>query len=133
MRGLSDDERALVTHVSRFGSDGYPVRKLTKSRCWVWGDFRSVKGPPTTFKTKREAVASFEAFLDVLHEALGEEAQARAIAERDEFLHTAPISERHSINRVKRALAATEGRHTARAARLRIDCLKWLGRWGGAR
>ncbi len=82
MRGLSDDERALLNHWSRFGSDGYPIRKLGNSgRCWVWGPWRSVKGPPTTFKTKREAVASFEAFIDVLIEAKGEEAHERANAE----------------------------------------------------
>ena len=40
------------------------------------------------------------------------------------------ISDWHSINRVKRALAAAEGRRTVRAYRLRIECLKWLGRWG---
>ena len=69
-RGISDNERALMTHISRFGSDGYPVRKLGRSRCWVWGPAFGVKGPPTTFKTKREAVASFEAFIDILTDAI---------------------------------------------------------------
>jgi hypothetical protein len=66
-----------MTHLHRWGSDGYPVRKLEKSRGWVW-DYRSVKGP-VVFKTKREAVASFELFVGVLIEALGEEARERAI------------------------------------------------------
>jgi len=60
-----------MTHVSMWGSDGYPVRKL--GRGWTWGPWRSVKGPPTVFQTKRAAVASFEAFLGVLREALGSE------------------------------------------------------------
>ena len=78
-RGLTADERQLMTHMSMWGSDGYPVRKL--GRKWVWGPFLSVNGPPTMFGTKREAVASFERFMDVLREALGEEAQARHFAE----------------------------------------------------
>ena len=77
MRGLSEDERALMVVISRFGSDGYPIRKL--GRGWAW-DFRSVKGPPVVFKTKREAVASFEAFMGVLREAYSEERQAEALA-----------------------------------------------------
>lgn len=67
MRGISEDERALLVAVILHGSDGYPVQKL--GRGWVWGPWRSVTGPPCVFKTKREAVASFEAFLGVLREA----------------------------------------------------------------
>lgn len=67
MRGISEDERALMSHISRWGSDGYPVRKT--GRGWTWGPWRSIQGPPTVFKTKREAVAMFERFLDVLLEA----------------------------------------------------------------
>lgn len=78
-RPVTEAERALLTHVSMFGSDGYPVRKLVRG--WSWGT-DAVKGPPTVFKTKRAAVDSFEAFLDVLRDALGAEAQARALAER---------------------------------------------------
>ena len=68
MRGITEDERALVDHICRWGSDGYPVRKL--GRRWTWGPWRDVKGPPTVFKTKREAVASFEAFHEILLDAL---------------------------------------------------------------
>lgn len=39
------------------------------------------------------------------------------------------ISDRHSINRVKRSLAIAERYKTRRAARHRIACLQWLGRW----
>jgi len=76
-RPITDDERALMMHLSMWGSDGYPINKL--GRGWTWGPWRSVKGPPVVFKTKRAAVASFEAFCNVLREALGEEAHARAI------------------------------------------------------
>jgi hypothetical protein len=68
MRGLSDDERALLAHVGRWGSDGYPVRKFRSGK-WTWGPWRGVNGPPTVFRTKGEAVASFEAFLGVLVDA----------------------------------------------------------------
>lgn len=71
-RPITDDERALVSHVMRWGSDGYPVRKM-RTGVWVWGDWRSITGPPTVFKTKREAVASFERFHEILLEALGDE------------------------------------------------------------
>lgn len=76
-RPITAAERRLFQHVTMFGSVGYPVRKLGRS--WVWGT-DEVKGPPTVFKTKRAACLSFEAWLDVIREALGEEAQARAIA-----------------------------------------------------
>ena len=78
-RPVTEDERALLQHVSRWGSDGYPVQKL-KSR-WTWGPWRSVKGPPTTFRTKREATASFELFLDLVRIAIGREALDRAKAQ----------------------------------------------------
>lgn len=67
MRGLTDGERSILTHVSRWGSDGYPIQKL--GRGWTWGT-SAVSGPPVVFKTKRAAVTSFEAFHDVLLDAL---------------------------------------------------------------
>jgi hypothetical protein len=66
-RGITEDETALLNHITRWGSDGYPVRKL--GRGWTWGPWLSVNGPPTVFKTKREAVASLEAFEQVLIDA----------------------------------------------------------------
>jgi hypothetical protein len=74
-RPITDDERQLMTHWGMWGSDGYPINKL--KRGWTWGPYLSVNGPPTVFKTKRAAVASFEAFIDILLEALGQEAKAR--------------------------------------------------------
>ena len=67
MRGLTTDERDLLTHISMWGSDGYPVKKLGPK--WTWS-YRSISGPPVLFKTRRGAVASFEAFHQVLIDAL---------------------------------------------------------------
>ena len=67
MRGLTEGEVRLMTHVSRWGSDGYPITKYRNGK-WAWGT-DDVPGPPTVFKTKREAVASFEAFYGVLLDA----------------------------------------------------------------
>ncbi len=69
MRGLTDDERNLINHVTRWGSDGYPIHRY-KSGKWAWGPWRSVNGPPVCFRTKRDATASFEAFHEVLLDAL---------------------------------------------------------------
>ena len=68
MRGITEDEKALVQHIGRFGSDGYPVRKY--GRVWLIEAWRSVPGFPCVFKTKRAAVAQFERFFDVLLDAL---------------------------------------------------------------
>lgn len=65
MRGINEDEQALMTHVTMWGSDGYPVRKC--GRKWTW-DYRSLKCP-VLYRTKREAVASFEAYWDILLDA----------------------------------------------------------------
>jgi len=81
LRPVTEDEESLLRQTSMFGSDGYPINKLRGSK-WTWGPWRSVQGPPTIFKTKREAVASFERFQDVLIDAKGALAQQRALIER---------------------------------------------------
>ena len=68
MRGITEDERALVQHVTRWGSDGYPVRRV--GRHWHVDSWRSVPGFPCVFRTKRDAVAAFERFHEVLLDAL---------------------------------------------------------------
>lgn len=55
---LSDDEAALLYHVGRWGSDGYPVELV--GRKWHWRDWRSVHGAPMTYRTKRLATEAFE-------------------------------------------------------------------------
>lgn len=61
---LTEDECSLLTHVTMWGSDGYPIRKV--GRQWTWGPYRSIQGPPVLFKTKREAVESFELYESIL-------------------------------------------------------------------
>lgn len=74
---LTDDERQILTHNSMWGSDGYPVEKFYRgSWYWRFGELRS----PVVFKTKREAVASWEAYIGTLVERSGAEAQKRALA-----------------------------------------------------
>lgn len=75
-RGTTEDERWLLDHVCRWGSDGYPILRL--KRGWlINSDFRGVPHFPTVFKTKRAAVNQLEAFLDVLREALAAESLRR--------------------------------------------------------
>ena len=66
-RGITEDEAHLLLHVTRRGSAGYPIQKM--GRKWYWMDWRSVKGAPTAYETKRAATAAFEAFLDILIDA----------------------------------------------------------------
>jgi len=58
MTPLSEDEYALLNHVMRWGSGGYPIDRI--GRRWAWSDWRGVRGSPILYKTKREAVAAFE-------------------------------------------------------------------------
>lgn len=64
MDKLNPDERFMLTHITRWGSDGYGAFVTGNDRAWVWAGHGSVKGPNKVFRTKREAVASFEAFID---------------------------------------------------------------------
>ena len=80
MRTLTDDERALMQHVSMWGSDGYPIRQLSKGR-WIWDNWRGVRGTPVIYKTKREATEAFERFMDVLRETYGAVRQREAMAD----------------------------------------------------
>lgn len=59
---LNDDERALLTHITRWGRDGYHIKKIGNK--WTW-EYRSLK-LPILVKTKREAVERFEAFEAIL-------------------------------------------------------------------
>lgn len=98
IRRISEDEKALLTHTTMFGSDGYPIRKL--GRGWYW-DFRSLSAPEV-YKTKRECLAAFERFIDVLVDASGENAQWDYIRENG-----APAE--HKISSVTRAGFELEG------------------------
>lgn len=60
---LSDDEAALLYHVGRWGSDGYPIDRV--GRKWHWRDWRSVRGAPVVYRAKRLATEAFEGWLDL--------------------------------------------------------------------
>ncbi len=64
---LSEEEARLMTHVSRWGSDGYPIKRC--GRGWSWGT-DDVKGPPEIFKTKRAAAESFERWEGIMRDKL---------------------------------------------------------------
>jgi hypothetical protein len=59
MTPLTNDEGGLLQAVSMFGSASYPVRKYSAGK-WFVTSFRSWKGFPTAFKTKKAAVERFE-------------------------------------------------------------------------
>jgi hypothetical protein len=61
---LNDEERFCLMHVSRWGSDGYPVVK--RGRSWHVDGIQGAGRFPCVFKTKREAVAMFERALDIM-------------------------------------------------------------------
>ncbi len=67
LRGLSEDEKYLINHIGMWGSSGYPINKV--GRGWIWSPVKSVKGSPIKFKTKKEAVDSFEAYFEMLLDA----------------------------------------------------------------
>jgi hypothetical protein len=62
-RTCNTDECQMIVHTTMFGSDGYPVRRVG-SRHWTWDV--GEKGSPVLFSTKREAIASFEAFREIV-------------------------------------------------------------------
>lgn len=70
-RRLTDDDRAVLTHWSRWGSDGYPIRKLGRK----WTHPRT----PALFDRKRDAIASWEVQIDILIVMAGLEAREQAV------------------------------------------------------
>ncbi len=56
MREISKDEKALLTHISMWGSDGYPVQQISGG--WAWGPWRSIKGSPLIFPSKKLITAT---------------------------------------------------------------------------
>lgn len=74
---LSDDEKSALAHWSRWGSDGYPVRKM--GRWWVVE--HSLMSTSGMFKTKGEAFDAWETIIAKLVAMSGLEAYDRAVAE----------------------------------------------------
>ncbi len=62
---LTKDERSFLTHMSRWGSEGYPIRKLKKGG-WLWDEFFNIKGAPTVYRTKRDVTTAIERYIDGL-------------------------------------------------------------------
>lgn len=65
---LTEDEAFILTHVQRWGSEGYPIHRVGHG--WTWGPIAGVRGLPYTVQTKREAVRLFELYLDILRDKL---------------------------------------------------------------
>lgn len=59
---IAADEMILFRRIAGMGKAGYPITRYAGGRHWSW-TFRSL-GVPTVYPTKREAVASFEAYYD---------------------------------------------------------------------
>lgn len=66
---LTERESFMLNHIMRWGSDGYPVQKVG-SRHWSWayGSGNDTHQCPVVFPTKKQAVSSFEAHLDILRD-----------------------------------------------------------------
>lgn len=64
MDNRTDAERRWHLHMSRWGRDGYPIRK--RGRTWIWETAFGVGGAPVSYRTKREAVAAVEVFIGIL-------------------------------------------------------------------
>lgn len=64
---LTQDEAALLYTVTMHGSAAYPIQKIGSG--WHWRKWRGVKGAPTVFKAKRDAVALFERWMEIKRDA----------------------------------------------------------------
>jgi hypothetical protein len=61
---LTVNEREWLNHMTRWGSDGYPIEKV--KRGWIWRDAFGCKGAPKVFRTRKEAHAAVERYEDIL-------------------------------------------------------------------
>lgn len=61
---LSEQESAFMGHMTRWGSDGYPVRKIGNG--WQWVEFYGIKGAPVVYKTKKAAFEAVENYIEFL-------------------------------------------------------------------
>ncbi len=62
---LTDDEAACLNRWMLWGSDGYPISKRGR-HWWVVGYREDLGKCPIPFKTKREAQAQWQRYIDVL-------------------------------------------------------------------
>lgn len=61
---LTVDQDWIMGHAIMFGSDSYPVRKIGKG--WQVVGQRGLGSVPTVFKRKKDAVAAWKGYLDML-------------------------------------------------------------------
>ena len=61
-RELTENEQYVMTRWSMWGSDGYPIVK--RGREWYVEGNRGLGSCPLMFKTKKAAVAQWEAYID---------------------------------------------------------------------
>jgi hypothetical protein len=73
---LTNADLELVNHVTRWGSEGYPIQKVGHG--WHWIDSHGVKGPPTVFKSKGAATEAFEGWMELKRRQIGEVRQRQA-------------------------------------------------------
>jgi len=64
MNLMTENETFILSHWSMFGSEGYPIIRRG-SRWWIDG-IRGCGVFPSGFRTKREAVAQWESYIDIL-------------------------------------------------------------------
>jgi len=64
MKLMAENEAFVLNQWSMFGSDGYPIIERG-GRWWVDG-IRGCGACPAGFRTKREAVAQWERYIDIL-------------------------------------------------------------------
>lgn len=64
MNTLSENQKFCLGHISMFGSAAYPIRKMGGK--WFVMGIRGCGTCSTAFKTKKEAVAQFEKYYDLL-------------------------------------------------------------------
>lgn len=62
---LTQAERNILRHWSMYGSDGYPIQKVSGNR-WIWNEWYGVKGAPVVYKTKRDVTAAIEVYISFL-------------------------------------------------------------------
>ena len=69
MTPLTEAEQNFLRHISRWGSDGYPIQKLSK-RGWIWNDCWGCKGAPTVYGTKKAVSEAIERYHTALLDRL---------------------------------------------------------------
>lgn len=61
---LTEDQQSILTHWSMWGADGYPIVKRRYG--WFVEGRHGIGGSPSSYKTKREASAQWNAYIDML-------------------------------------------------------------------